>query len=450
MSMRDKWWGRVLINVFVFIIGCFIAFILLVGVYALPTDKVEEHVKYSLKVFTYEGDYWQQIAQNSSTRLENFTDSGYVQLCFIKGSDSVIDNALSGYVVANVEENSLPVKNMAVYFAGANTDVAPNKARFWNGYVVPLKLGLILCTYANIRFLDITLNLLMSIWVMFLLYTRLGKPYAIAFFLSWIVQNPTVIAFNIFYSGIWYTTLIPMIVMLYRNKKIRDKRQCSTFFMLVGMATMYFNENSSLCMPVAMCMILYFALNGYEGNFISQLKKIIVYGFAWGVGCYGLCVVKWVLASVLTDNYSLVAAMETVLFRTGTSVPDGEITRMQAIQRNIDVMKENKWALLFVMTFLVICLGIGTYRLLKSKNNNEVVMADENEIRTIGRQKLYALVWTAIFVAVPFFWYCFMPNHSYIHNHFTYRTLAIAVMSLCFEAARVSGFGGIRENVERK
>lgn len=413
-----KFKRSVVINIIILFLGIVMAFMLLVIVYAMPSGRVENNVRDSLQVLWAEGDYYCQIAGKTSTKLDNFADVYYLQMCFIKGSKGVIDNALSSYGLKYVSDACSPLEDLTAYFNGTDLGVYPRETRFWNGYVVILKPLLYFTNYGGIRNLNIILQTFLMFYICTLL-KRYGGWYSCGLILTWLAQNPFTISANLFYSSIWYSTLVPMAVMLKCNDWIKRKNLYSTFFLLLGMETVFFNMNSSLCMPLGMCMILYMVLNGFEGNLLRQIRDMLCKGIAWLTGSLGLWSSKWILTGLFTENYSVTEAFQIMSERTSADLPysDEAISRMDVISRNMRVLTENKWCMVALLIFALLGLIYTLSRIMSGKLKE-------------SRQICFcAGFWFLVFTAMPYVWYCFMPSHSYMHCHFTYRTLAIGVFS---------------------
>lgn len=418
MAMKKKLY----INVAVLAAGICLAFVIMIVAYALPSKRVEKHIHDSINILEQEGNYYEQQPKKNSTCVDNFTEILYLELCFISGGKNILDDVLSSYCLDTTTDRPLPLENLLAYYDGEYDEVVPRATRFWNGYVAVIKPLLMLCSYGNLRNLNIILQLFLAFLVMQMLYSQRGRLYSIAFFWAWIMQNPITIVSNLMYSGILYSTLVPMLLMLRYNKKIKSRDMYDTFFLIIGMETVFFNMNSSLCMPFGFCMVLYFILNGFEGKLIDQTKIVFEFGISWLCGFIGMMLSKWILASIFTNNYSLADAINTIRFRTATDAVGYETTRWNAIRVNVNTLIENKWAYLAVIVMFIGCLLVVVL---------ETVSAYRCS-RIIDQKSGYAAFWYCILSLIPFIWYGILPNHSLIHLRFTYRTLTVGIFAtLC-------------------
>ena len=417
-------------NIILFITVSFLAFLALVTVYSLPCSLVKKQIEKSLNVFEREGDYYDVFDGIQGSRLDNYTDAYFLQLCFIKKSEAPVDNALSAYALDYVDYENSPSKSLLAYFNGDKMDVIPRETRFWNGYVIVLKPLLMFFTYSDVRYLNMLLHIALLCIFLALLQEKGMLRYGVAFVLTYISMCPITIMMNIFYSCIFYSTIIPMIIMLRFNDFLLIRKRYISFFILVGMETVYFNMNSSLIMPFGMCVILYYLINGFDFLLVKQIKEFVIFTFSWVMGACGLWAFKWLLALELTNNYSVSDLLGTITMRVSTNYYNRNCTRLEAIKENIKVLLQNRIGIIALAFFCIICVIL-------------VLCCRLNGVANL----LNKFVILLICAAVPFVWYVLMPNHCMIHKHFTYRTLSIAIFA--FTSGMASLIGKFENNIIR-
>ena len=59
-----------------------------------------------------------------------------------------------------------------------------------------------------------------------------------------------------------------------------------------------------------------------------------------------------------------------------------------------------------------------------------ILIISKNSI-SIRKIRCYCAIPYLLVMLYPFAWYFFTKNHSFIHNHFTYRELSISIFALC-------------------
>lgn len=388
-------------------------FFLLFAAQLLPTKAIYEHVEGSMATFTSEGDYVWMIKGKDGSKLDNFTDAYFLQLSLLKGDKGPVDNALSAYALDPSDYHDSPTKTMEAWFDGEEVRLSARQIRFWNGYLIILKPLLMFADYSNIRQLNLFLQPIVIALVIGFMIKRGLEKYVIALFLAYAGMNPVTIAMNIFFSCIFYTTYIPVLFMLCFHEKIEDGPGYSVFFLILGMATVYFNMNSCLLMPLGMCLVLYVLMDGLRKPMKDTIKALAGYCISWGIGFIGFWSAKWILASLLTDHYSLSEAGSHILKRLSATDGRNACSRMDAVLYNIRIQLENRWWVLAMCAYTCFCVW-------------KVLKKDGGDWRRWQKSRPFLAV-----LFMPFVWYMLMCNHSCIHDWFTYRTLSVAVFSYC-------------------
>ena len=130
---------------------------------------------------------------------------------------------------------------------------------------------------------------------------------------------------------------------------------------------------------------------------------------SWALG-YGLLFVsKWILTTLLTDRDAISAAFNEFLYRSGTTLSSAEggsnFRKIDAIAMNVNMLIP-RWTLVPLAVLLVVYL-VALRR------------------RVLEHPSLQFIVCILVISAIPFVWYLFASNHSYLHCWFTYRDLVV-------------------------
>ncbi len=254
-----------------------------------------------------------------------------------------------------------------------------------------------------------------------LFYRRLGLLEMYAFLLVVAVINPITTAMNFQNSDIFYIMLLSTIFILCKNEFLLRDKNYLYFFLIIGIVTAYFDfltyPITALGIPLCVCVLM-----NKNFFFTSTLKKVFIklssYLIAWGFGYAGMWAGKWFLATLFTSQNVIKNALLNAMYRTSTTLVASEgghsFTMLDVFKRNIDALFSGS---------LPIILGVLAIFLMY--------------LLIVNIQKFHvtkSMALTFLFVAVlPFVWYLAVKNHSYVHNFFTYRNLAITLFSLtCF------------------
>ena len=143
----------------------------------------------------------------------------------------------------------------------------------------------------------------------------------------------------------------------------------------------------------------------------SEIKTILVTGISFVLGYVILFVSKWVMGYAAVGGEVLKNATEHVTDRMSGSGMDGDISRFDAITRNIEVFAKPPYILVFCVLLIFGLLYAGFKK--RSKN-------------TDPRLALLCI----FFTVVPFIWFFVFANHSHAHYFFTHRILAISIFSI--------------------
>ena len=72
-------------------------FLLICAVYVLPTERVCLHVRESGETLEQEGDYYQLLQGDESTKLDNYTDAIMLLSAAYDGEEDIIEKAANSY-----------------------------------------------------------------------------------------------------------------------------------------------------------------------------------------------------------------------------------------------------------------------------------------------------------------------------------------------------------------
>ncbi len=130
----------------------------------------------------------------------------------------------------------------------------------------------------------------------------------------------------------------------------------------------------------------------------------------WAAGYIGMWVEKWILCTILTGEHLFADAVHSVMIRSGSNVSGKTIGYWDVVYKNIMVIAKYPYVLVVLAAAVIIFFGCGTKC-------------------TSGFSKEVFL--TYLYIAeLPFGWYMFSVNHSYIHSFMAYKSLSITVFAL--------------------
>ncbi len=404
-----------------FIILVVSGYFLLVLAYALPTDRISDHVQESCVVFKKEDTYQQLIPGCDSTKLDNFTDALMLLSAENERTEKIWVEALNVSRLTNDEQN--PAQILVSLHSGEELEYQTTSYdRYWHGYLIYLKPLLMVFNYQQIRYILFFLLMSLAFLLLYLIGKKNKKECFIPFLSTIFFLNPAVCALSLQYTPVFILTLAQVIVILLFEEKYKTCMKLWLYhFFVIGCLTVYFDLFTyplvTFGIPIA------FMVSQYTKNFKDGLKMLIGTGLLWGTG-YGLMwASKWILASLITGNNTLTSAVNAMKFRTSNEYKDVAFNALDVIGKNFDM---SKFSLIIIILLLAVCIIVG---LIKNKKIKVSV-------------RIIPMLCIAI---LPFIWYAVLSNHSWIHAWMTYRELAIFVyaittvgmMFVCKEAPKV-------------
>lgn len=400
--------------------GILAGYVFLMLAYLLPTDRMQSKVSASAEIFAREREYPRVIPGYVSTQLDNYTDSWMVgNAVYGDSAEPVWKQALT---CTRAEYGEGPLDGLLRYLAGEDGFREEDYTRYWHGYLVVLKPFFLFFDYADLRFVNVVLELMLMMCVFAQLSGMGYRKEAWGYVVAVLFIMPVVVPLSIQFSIIFYVTHIAAIVLLKRYHQIMDRKRMLLFFQLIGMTASFFDlltyPVASLGVPLVCLLIL-----EHDREFWHKIKNIISLSISWGFGYGAMWAGKWLLSTVILQDNVILNALEQISMRS-SHVQDGEqITMIDTWLRNVEFYFEKPYLVLITVCVLIALAGIA-----RNRKQFRSMMAD--------------VIPLLIIAAIPFAWYAFAGQHSYEHHWFTYRALITSVfacMCICARLLQNSG-----------
>lgn len=379
--------------------------LLLFSVYALPTDPMKANARRSTEIYDYEGVYPQLMWGYKMSQLDNCTDATMLLNAIYEGKQSVIERAMQVYRTEYKEEHQVKsLTNLANDVKAETYNVA--YPRYWHGYLVILKPLLLFFDVADIRIMNMFLQMSLLFYIFYLMMKKGYSKYIVAFLTTVFLMNPVAIALSFQFSTVYYLMLLSIVYVLKREKL--SEKEIMLFFFLSGIATAYFDF---LTYPLVALYIPLLFLLLKEDSWKKALHRIIVCSAMWGIGYAGMWCGKWVIGSILLQRNLFADALSRAAHYESMNYGDDRINGLQVIMKNVLVLV--KWPILFGG------IGLCIYYAMQLRKN------------AAGRRKLQfdCLIAFGMTAVIPFVWYLLTGSHSYIHYWYTYRELSITIFA---------------------
>lgn len=426
-----------------------VGWLAMIVAYALPNGPVHAHVTSSAETIAAQGAFPQLVGGRAANAIpDNNTDAWMLLMAEYDGPHSVIEKSLGNYYVQRgVTDAGIPgydslIANTRAQLDPSGEDAAKptqtaSYARYWHGYMLPLRLLLEVFDYSNIRILLIAAVATMIAAISYMLARRGLAAFAVAFVGLHTLMLPVTPMLSMQFATVWFIAMISMLLML-RYPSIRTGRLgYPCFFMLVGATTSYMDLLSYPLFSFGICAVTAYALSHATAQTTSITcedepdkqhspakpigpGQVIGYAAAWAAGYGVMWAAKWVIGAAVLGRTVITDALHQVAIRTsGSAQQPGEagnitVSYWGTLARNISPYAMPAHVLLVLIILLVLTVmiihkgrrsgGAAATRMFRSANPLPMVMV----------------------ALAPFLWLALTENHSYIHRNFVCSILAIS------------------------
>lgn len=303
-------------------------------------------------------------------------------------------------------------------------DLAPagslvHYARYWHGYLLPLRLLLCVFDLANLQMLLYFAQAALLAAVLISLRRRGLAALIPGFFLSFFLMMPMATGVCLQYVPVSFLTLAACLLILMRCEQLRSAITLPGFFALVGLFTNYFDLLTAPLVTLLFPLVLLMCLQIKRGDSLRDLVlPAIACCACWAAGYGFMWMGKWLINCLVYGVGHLENIFRQAALRTSTTA---KYTRLDVVLRNLDVI-----------------LGKKSYLVLIALTGLATIAPAARALISRRRVKLNprALVLLLPMLA-PVAWYVVLANHSYDHTYFTYRTAVPAVLAALALAAMI-------------
>ncbi len=412
-------------NLLFLLIGTLAGFLLLVLAFCLPVEPMKTHVRQSFPTIEREFENPAVFPENPATFVGNFTDCLMMEHAVYRSPDhSFLEQVLLMYRGESGEGDGWAAGfSLLDYLNGIKQPREVTYARYWHGYLIVLKPLLFLTTLPSIRIMAAVIQFILAGVILFLCGRRRDEFLGMAFLVSVPCLYFFVMYFSLSLSICFYIMAVTLIVQLKYHEKLAEKDRYFAFFLIVGMATSYFDFLTYPLITLGYPLSVFLYLN--PGSWREQLKKLIYYSTEWCAGYLGLWVMKWILTDLLVGGNTIKDAFDTLFLRTGSA--EG-YSRLQGF---IPVMKQSvepygNWGFGFLFLGIILFLAAGIVK-------NRRYVAKE----TVMQGAVIFLV--ALF---PVGWIFLTQNHVEEHWMYTFKILSVSVFAGVCAVGKLIGKGG--------
>lgn len=374
------------------------------------------NVASSIGIFDAEREYHRVIPGYISTQLDNYTDSWMIgNAVFSDEGTAVWKRALT---CTRAEYGQGPLDGLIRYVNGEDGYRRMEYTRYWHGYLVALKPLLLFLDYADLRFMNVALELLLAFAVFGELNRRRLCREGVAYALSLLFMMPVVAPLSIQFSIVYYVSSLAALTLLKGYERIEDKKQMLLYFQLIGMITSF---SDLLTYPIAALGIPLVCLMILENpdscrRVWEKIKRIVCCSVSWGFGYGAMWAGKWLLSTIVLKDNIILDAFLQIQMRSSHKQGDEAIGISDAWLRNVELYFRKPY-----LVIIALCLAAVMIVFIKNKRTAKDFISQ-------------ALPFIVI-ACMPFAWYAVAVQHSYEHHWFTFRGLTVSAFAgLCIWA----------------
>lgn len=393
-----------------------ILFVLLLAAYALPGERVRQHVYDSARTIQNEGLYPEYLGFKLF-QMDNYTDT--LMLFEAASADELPPlQAMMTNTAYNVDNFETLADDLAWYIekdwsTGAQRTDAPalepfSYARYWHGYLIWLRPLLLLMPYTGVRIVQYIVLFALLAVVLVQLRRRCGLRAAVWFAVSQLAVSVWFVPHQVQYFTCFMIAYAGCAWVLAKPRRSDDV--CLALLVL-GVVTSFCDLLVTPVLTLGLPLVCWLLEPQQRLRAGTRQCGIVVGGsLTWGVG-YLLCwASKWVLAGLVTGQNVIADALHQVGVRTAADSWHGmELTWCNILHFVYTALagKHLFWPLVLAVVLLLALFAAS--------------IRDRQQLARALPLGLCALMTPA--------WFIVLRTHSIQHGWFTWRALGLTVFA---------------------
>lgn len=404
-----------LIKYFMTLITCLSIFIFLfVLSSSISKDSIKKNLNESSKYIKNKVDHKNAIKKIDATKNDLPADIIILNIAASQNNKEPFKSILkSKYYEDYLLSNRKNLEKIT------NKNVKPNEQylRYWHGSITIIKPLLVFFNLKQIMIINYILLSILLIKLLSILYKE-NKRLSIITLIAFICCYSFIVPMTLEYTWNYYIMMIISIIAIKLDKR---NKPLDSLFIISGISTSFFDflttDTITLTLPLILITILRINRNK-KIEIKGMFKEIIKYCILWLAG-YGLTwLTKWILASIVLKINAFNYVVDPLMTRVNGKVDSSFFYQvLNAVLKNCSNIMIfsifNKYKIFILSVFSII---IFSFFYLFRKEKKELHIS--RLIFLIG--------------LIPIIRFIFLSNHSYIHSHFTYRSLLSSIICLYY------------------
>lgn len=380
--------------------------------FSLPVQPVKENLEENLEVFEneMEEEYFRVIENDDATMLDLYTDALMMNTITYESDQSNFYNGVAAQHSFN-EDQTMQQTFLDLVEGKTEGKQTYAYARYWHGYLLPLKIALSAMTYLDFRILNLFLQILLLGIAVKVMSEKGGKKLVIPLLVAFVFFMPVATAYCLQYSFIVYITLLSVIFLFQFRERLNKSENAFYFFFLIGIITNYFDLLTYPLVTFGIpAVLLIFTME--RKTLLSSIGLLFMIGCAWLSGYAAMWMGKWTVATLVLHQNIYLDAFQQIILRTNDEVKNSDLTYSLVLNKNLELLQRLPYALVFYIPLAV------------------KIPAMISHLIQDWKAFLQKLLLTLCFVLFPLIWILILRNHSFMHYFYTYRILIIASFAI--------------------
>ena len=399
----------------------------------VPNEAIKDNLISSALYLNGADPFFQPGGRNTVT--DNYADVILLNVIWNIDSENPVVSSLDTKYYDGNDGVTDYGENYGLYAALNGTAPNTDYSRYWHGSAVFIRPLLALTDLSGIRIIGAVCALLLLAVNCALLIKRKHYPQAIALVLSLVCVQ----AWNIRLAMEYQPAVLIMLAILPFFILLEKKGDTALIVLSVisGVLIAFFDFLTAETLTILVPLIIVLSIRFSDGRFLgakAELLRAVKCSAGWLLAYSGTFLVKWTAASLVTGENKFTAALTSAEERFG-----GSFSEMSPAEQifaapfaNISTMfgAAEREELFNGILGAVLLLAAAVFALFLSRKKK-------------GARGFAITVF--ILGALPYLRYAVLSNHSYLHDFFTYRAQAAAVLALITAIA-----AGLQKEKEKK
>ena len=390
----------------------------------LPLKEIQNHVAQSEASFLSLNQYPHIVGKDDKYKQDLCTDSIMLNMAVPYRSLNHFDNAFNASFFSNIRNSLIPLVSRIHNWDLLNS----HYLRYWNGYVVPLRVLLCIFTYQSILRINVACFAILLIIIAFLFAQRFNTLFAVFFVVILFQLGFAAVPFSMQFASVYYISFGAIIFELVFSRKCKIQDFAPELFIVIGVSTSWIDFLSAPLISLGLPLLVAFMLT-QEG----RLKVLVSSSFAWAFGYLFFWASRWGLALITYPQFNIFANVyKRFAFRSGET--SGLSYKIEAVGKNLSMIFAVPSSFVshrsIFSAFVLFIITLVLFIIWNAKKREPAL----RELMPFALVGMY-----------PFIWYLLLANHSAHHYWFTYRSLIITLFAFVCMAYELKPFSSLSQ-----